>query len=409
MPVKKVIKKNVLTPTVLIAGGAGFIGSHLAEALLLKDARVIVLDNFKTGKDFWIGHLLSNPKFALFDVDINTALPQEIETVDYIFHLAGVEEYLYSDNEINLDALLTNAVGTKALLDLADRSSAKFMLASSIYVYQGMMSQINLSEYFGRTNFDEKKYSLTEAKRYAEALVWEYFRKNETDVRIVRLPEIYGPKMDLEASGNLGRLLTEMVDDKDLTIFGEGYEKEHYLYISDAIAGIIKALFNDKTKGKIYSLVGPEPYSVLETGFLLKSLAKREIKVNFKPKVKMIEPRTVYPDTSNLRELKWDIKTSFKEGITRTLAWYGYETNEYSFKPAKLIGEKQKEKAQSGDNVLSSLAEGIGLAGNSKSGVEKKAGQEIFFGNEVPVPLRFQLLFQRKTRPDQTPSLPWWI
>src|SRR5690606_38131784 len=138
--------------------------------------------------------------------------------------------------------LLTNAVGTKNLLDFANRSKAKFLLASSIYVYQGMMSQINLDQYFGRTNFEEKKYSATEAKRYAEALVWEYYKKNDTDVRIVRLPEVYGPKMDLEASGNLGRLINQLMDNRDLVVYGEGIDKEHYLYISDVINGVIKAL-----------------------------------------------------------------------------------------------------------------------------------------------------------------------
>jgi UDP-glucuronate decarboxylase len=355
MPTKPVIKKTPLSPTVLIAGGAGFIGSHLAEALLLKDARVIVLDNFKTGKDFWVGHLLANPKFALYDVDINSALPPEIESVDYIFHLAGVEEYLYSDNAVNLDALLTNAVGTKALLDLADRSKAKFMLASSIYVYQGMMSQIHLNEYFGRTNIEEKKYSLTEAKRYAEALAWEYYKKNDTDVRIVRLPEIYGPKMDLEASGNLGRLVMELAEDKDLTVYGEGTEKEYYLYINDAISGIIKSLFNEKTKGKIFSLISPEPYSVLEVSYLLKSLANREIKIHYKPKPREIPPRSVVPDTSNLKDLKWEIKTSFKDGVIKTLNWFGYETNDHSFKPSKLIHLKSKEKALHKDDLVTSL------------------------------------------------------
>src|SRR3989338_7625486 len=111
MPVQKqVIQKTALAPTVLIAGGAGFIGSHLAETLLLKDARVIVLDNFKTGKHNYVDHLLTNPKFALFDVDISKGLPDEIGSVDYVFHLAGLESYIFSKSDVNLDALLTNAL-----------------------------------------------------------------------------------------------------------------------------------------------------------------------------------------------------------------------------------------------------------------------------------------------------------
>jgi nucleoside-diphosphate-sugar epimerase len=267
MPPKKIIKKSALTPTVLIAGGAGFVGSCLAETLLLKDSRIIVLDNFKTGKQNYVNHLLSNPKFALYDVDINTGIPPEIESVDYVFHLAGLEEY---KDEMSLESLLTNAIGTKNLLDLANRSKAKFVLSSSINVYQGMMSQLNLEQYFGKTRFEEGKYSLNEAKRYAEALVWEYYKKYDTDVRIVRLPEVYGPKMNVESTGELGRLLTELRDNKDLTVYGEGTVKDYYLFINDAVAGIIKSVFSEKTKGSIYSLVSPEPYSPLEIAYLLK-------------------------------------------------------------------------------------------------------------------------------------------
>lgn len=349
MPPKKiVIKKSALSPTVLIAGGSGFIGSHLAETLLLKDTRVIVLDNFRTGDRSQVEHLLSNPRFALYDVDINQGLPAEIESVDYIFHLAGLEEH---GSNVTLDSLLTNAIGTKNLLDLAQRSGARFVLASSIYVYHGMMSQLNLDQYFGRTESEEGKYSMTEAKRYAEALVWEYFKKNETDVRIARFPEVYGPKMNMESSGGLGRMLGDVKSGRDLTVYGAGTEKEYYLYINDAVSGLIKTLFNDRTSGKIYSLVSGEPYSDLEIAYLLKSVANSELKIDFRSQDREIEPKRVLPDMATLRELSWDPKVSFKDGILKTLSWMGYEPNLHSFKPAKLIEEKKKEKIEMVDTI----------------------------------------------------------
>ena len=103
MPKKQIITKSSLVPTVLISGGAGFIGSHLAEHLLQNKARVIVLDNFKTGKEIHVKHLLADVNFALYDVDINEGIPPEIQSVDYIFHLAGLEEYFYSKNYLNLE------------------------------------------------------------------------------------------------------------------------------------------------------------------------------------------------------------------------------------------------------------------------------------------------------------------
>ncbi len=355
-----VIKKTPLAPTALIVGGAGFVGSHLAEALLLRDTRVIVVDNFSTGKDIYISSLLKNPRFAVFNADINLGIPEQIKSVDYIFHLAGLETYLFDKEFINLDALLTNAIGTKNVLDFCKVSEAKLLLASSIDVYKGAISPISLDTYFGQNEADEKKYSLTEAKRYAEALTWEYFKKFNLDVRIARLPEIYGPRMSFTSTGALGTAIKSLVDHRELVIYGEGTEKEYYLYISDAIAGILKALFTDKTQGKIFTFVGKEPHTVLETTYLVKSLAHSEITILFKPKrLNNLVQDAVIPDISTLASLKWEPKTSFKEGILNTLKWLGYDPNEHTFKPAKLIEEKQKEKDSQTKDKIDSLTSNV--------------------------------------------------
>jgi len=347
MQKKNKIKKSALAPTILIAGGAGFIGSHLAEILLQKEARVIVLDNFTTGKDIYISHLLQNTRFALYDVDINQGVPEEIESVDYIFHLAGLEEYLYSKDELTLDSLLTNAVGTKHLLDLAKKSEAKFLLASTIDVYGGMMSQLSLDTYYGKTEVEEKKYSFAEAKRFAEALVWEYYKRHSTDVRIVRLPEVYGPRMSLSSTGVLGRFLKDLIENKNLTIDGDGTQKEYYLYINDAVAGMVKALFFEKTAGRIFSLVPREPASILETSFLVRSLADRQVEIKFVGEASLGIRKIFKPDMYNLGLLNWEPRITFKDGIISTLSWFGYKVNESSFKNAQLILEKQKEKMTS--------------------------------------------------------------
>lgn len=360
MPKENVIKKTPNAPTALIAGGAGFLGSHLAEFLLLKDARVVVLDNFTTGKDVYISSLLKNPKFAVFDVDINQGLPERIQSVDYIVHLAGIETYLSNTDNADLESLLTNAVGTKALLDLARTSDAKFLLGSSTNVYQGLMSSIDLDNYFGKTPKEEKKYSLTEAKRFAEALVWEYYKKYQTDVRIVRLPEVFGPRMNLNSTGDLGRLMKALLENQDLTVYGEGNDREYYLYITDAVAGIAKALFNDDTKGKIYSLVDKEPHTVIETAYLLKGLADRELKVSFEDKEDPIKPKdSNVSEREGLQHLGWYPKISYKEGIIKTLKWFGYEINTNSFKLSKIVERKNTQHEP--QQVLSIAQENIAV------------------------------------------------
>jgi nucleoside-diphosphate-sugar epimerase len=340
MPRSQVIKKSALIPTALISGGAGFIGSHIAQALLDKQARVIALDNFSTGKEVHIKHLLSNPNFALYDADINEGIPAEIESVDYVLHLASIEEYLYSREFLNLDSLLTNSLGVKNLLDFSRHAEAKFILASTIDVYQGRMSQLNLNKYFGFTNLEDNKYSLTEAKRFAEALVWQYYNRYGMDVRVARVPEIYGPYMNLESSGSIGSFLKDLIERRDIVVHGDGNDKEYYLYIDDAVNGILKCLFNPNTRGNIYSLVTKEPTSVLEAAYLVKSLADAKLGVLFEGDSINPKPPFRIPDTFNLGDLNWESKIGLKEGVVRTLQWFGYSVNNNSFKPAKVFESK---------------------------------------------------------------------
>lgn len=393
MPKKQVITKSALVPTILISGGAGFIGSHLAEALLGNNARVIVLDNFKTGKEIHVKDLLANKNFALYDVDINEGIPPEIESVDYIFHLAGVEEYLYSKEYLNLEALLTNSLGTKNLLDLAKRSSAKFLLVSTIDVYQGRISQLYLDKYFGITPGEENKFSLIEAKRFAEAVVWEYFKTHGVDVRVVRIPEVYGPRMDLTSSGFLGGFIKNVLDGSSIEICGEGTEKEYYLYVSDVVSGLVKAQFNSKTKGNIYSLIPEEPVSALESAYVVKSLADAKLSVQFKPGTTDFKQQLKSPDTFNLKDLGWKPKVGMKEGVIRTLEDFGYTTNTHAFKPIKLVEDKIKEIGKENKERIISLQ---GVTQEKEKIVEKKSIIPVsFFKNYKETPIK---LFQKEIK-----------
>ncbi|MEK7595284.1 MAG: NAD-dependent epimerase/dehydratase family protein [Patescibacteria group bacterium] len=355
---KPTIKKSALAPTILVSGGAGFIGSHLIEALLLKDAKVVVIDNFSTGKRAYLSAVLDNPRFTLIESDINDGVPKNIEAVDYIFHLAGLESYIYGEKTVNLDSLLTNAVGTKNLLDLAKKASAKFLLVSSTDVYEGLVSSFDINHYFGKTDLDEKKYSHAEAKRYAEALTWEYYKKHKINARIVRLPEVYGPRMDFTSGGELGRLLKLVLDEKDLLVFGDGLEKSYFLHVADSVSGLVKAEFGDSTDGKIFTLAGNEPITTLELTYLLKGLSNRETEVQFKSSNQSMKPKDVRPSdiSDSSKELRWSPKVELKEGIIKTLKWYNYEFNNNYFKPAKHIQEKKDErKANDRGNNLTEI------------------------------------------------------
>ncbi len=352
-----IVKKSSSLPTILIAGGAGFLGSHLAEKLLETQCRIVAIDNLATGRRSFIQPLTSHPRFTFIDANINNRLPKEIESVNYVFHLAALEVYLSGRKEISLDTLLTNALGTKNLLSLAKKSNAKFLLASSIDVYRGLLSSQNLEDYFGATPEEERRFAHAEAKRFAEALVWESFETDKLNARIVRLGEIYGPRMHLKSSGTLGRLLEELLTGQDLTVYGEGLEKEYYTHVSDVVRGIVEAAFSTNTTGKIYPVTTLEPTTPLELVYLLKEVVGEDLRVIFKPpleKTLLAEPKVI--DGEQQRELGWEPKISLKEGILEVLKEQRIEVEE---KPAttprrrsgqavapKLIPEKEKKKEE---------------------------------------------------------------
>ena len=374
MPKQQTITKSSLIPTVLISGGAGFIGSHLSEYLLQNKSRVVVLDNFKTGKEIHVKHLISDKNFALYDVDINEGIPSEIQSVDYIFHLAGLEEYFYSKDYLNLESLFTNSLGTKNLLDLAKKSSAKFLLASTIDIYQGRLSQVDLGKYFGSSGGEENRFSLLEAKRFAEAVVWEYFKRHNLDARIVRLPEVYGPRMDLSSSGFLGGYIKNVLDGSSIDIYGEGEEKEFYLYISDVISGLVKAQFSEGTSGDIYSLVPENPVSSLETAYLVRSLADSKLSIQFKKGLSEIREPLSIPESFNVKSIGWKPKVQLKEGVMKTLEFFDYSPNTNAFKPAKYLEQKLKKVESVPESIVS-------LQGVKISNLPKNDESERFFNN----------------------------
>ncbi|MCG2739592.1 MAG: NAD-dependent epimerase/dehydratase family protein, partial [Syntrophaceae bacterium] len=264
MAAPPIVEKSSFSPTILVSGGAGFLGSHLVRHLLKEKARVVIVDNLLTGKKSAIADLLKKPRLLFIEHDINQGLPKNIKSVDYVLHLAGFETYTTGKTGVVLEALLTNSLGTKALLELAVKSEAKFLLASSLDIYQGVLSSFDLKNYFGSTDPEERRFSHLEAKRFAESLVWQYYKKHHLNARIARLPEIYGPGMNLNSCANLGRLLAELLQKETLTIFGEGLEREFYLHIDDAVRGMVKAMFTPETEGKIFSLTPPEGVTTLE-------------------------------------------------------------------------------------------------------------------------------------------------
>ena len=222
----KTIKKTALAPTVLITHGGGFLASQLAETLLLKNFRVVVLSNLKEHKDEDLQALLKSPKFALFDCDINTGLPDAINSVDYIFHLANYDSFINNIEKPGLEGLLSAGVGTKTLLDLAKKSQAKFVLLCPLVSKPKSVQKDVLTK--------------EDAQKYSQALVSEYRERWSLDARLVFLGITYGPGMYLKNAGEFGGLVDSIIKNKPMEVSGDGSGKEFYLYITDAVTGLVK-------------------------------------------------------------------------------------------------------------------------------------------------------------------------
>jgi nucleoside-diphosphate-sugar epimerase len=323
----KTIKKTALAPTVLITHGGGFLAGHLAETLLVKNCRVVVLSNLKEHADIKLHGLLKSPKFALFDCDINQELPASIESVDYIFHLGTYDTFVNAQETVSLESLLATGVGTKNLLDLAKRSQAKFALVSPL------VSQIKSK--------DSSTLNADEAQKYSRTLVNEYRSHWGLDVRLVNLGQVYGPGIDPLQGGVLGDFLQSVITSKPMRVVGDGARKEFYLYVSDAVNGLVKSLFS-QSDVLSFTLTEKKANSALELAYILKSLADGKTDLDFVDgAADFLEPTVdlpVYPPT-------WLPKVELKDGLAKTLRSLGYKPNIKSFKAGILIDQKIAEKA----------------------------------------------------------------
>lgn len=309
-------------PVAVIAGGAGFLGSHLAEVLLAQGYKVICLDNYVTGKEAHLKHLLGHSQFVFKTGDINQGLPK-LSRVDCIWHLAGVEEYI-NGTDVSVETLLVNSIGTRNLLEMAKEHQAKLLLASSVDLYSGILSSLSLDNYFGISRRDEERFSHHEAKRYAEALTTEYFKKFGVDARIARLADVYGPRMDLRSGTEMSELLAESLqpDVKYLTIHGDGLKVLHPTYVTDVVYGLVKAV-GEGTSGKIFNLVSSEAQTVLNFASRLRKVVPTHPELKFVSEISETRfPARNFDLEASHKDLGWRAVVGLEDGLKRTWAYF---------------------------------------------------------------------------------------
>lgn len=304
----------------LVTGGAGFIGSHLCDSLIESGYRVICVDNLITGKRANIKHLEKNKNFEFLKKDISkTGL--DIKGVDYIFHLASpaspVDYQKYPE-----ETALANSIGTINVLELTKKTKAKLLIASTSEVYGDPLEHPQKETYWGNVNSFGPRSCYDESKRFAEAITYVYIQKYNLDARVVRIFNTYGPRMQKDDGRAVSNFINQSLEEKPLTVYGDGSQTRSFCYVTDMVDGILKVMFEKGTSGEIFNLGNPEEYKIIELAKKIKRLTGSKSKVVFKSLPKD-DPQKRRPDiTKANRVLTWKPKVSVDEGLTKTIDYY---------------------------------------------------------------------------------------
>jgi dTDP-glucose 4,6-dehydratase len=308
-------------PTCLVTGGAGFLGSHLCEELLRRDARVICVDNLETGSLVNIEHI-RDPSFSYRLLDITEPYFVD-EAIDFVYHLASPAspiDYL----RLPLHTLKVGSQGTHNTLGLAKLHRARFLLASTSEVYGDPQVHPQPESYWGHVNPIGPRGVYDEAKRYAEALTMAYHRQQGVDTAIVRIFNTFGARMRPHDGRAIPTFLRQALQDRPLTVFGDGSQTRSFCYVDDLIRGIV-ALAESGEHDPV-NIGNPNEFTLLELAQAVIEVtgSRSEIVHEALP---TDDPQVRQPDISRAREiLGWEPEIELREGLRRTIELAGVET-----------------------------------------------------------------------------------
>jgi len=304
---------------ILVTGGAGFIGSHLCERLLKEGNEVICLDNYFTGNKQNIIHLIDNHYFELVRHDITT--PYYIE-VDEIYNLACPASPIhYQYNPIK--TIKTSVMGAINVLGLAKRIKAKVLQASTSEVYGDPRIHPQTEGYWGNVNPIGKRSCYDEGKRCAETLFMDYHNQNNVKIKIARIFNTYGPRMHPYDGRVVSNFIVQAIQDKDITIFGDGSQTRSFQYIDDLIDGLIHLMNTDNNIIGPVNLGNPKEFKISELADLILRLTKSKSKIVYLP-LPDDDPAQRQPDISLAKKLlnNWEPHIQIEQGLINTISYF---------------------------------------------------------------------------------------
>ncbi len=305
-------------PRAVVSGGAGFIGSHLCEALLARGVRVLALDNFITGSPENLRHLTPNPEFEFRQADVNHGVFIGGD-VRYVLHFASpASPPQYDANPIH--TLKVGTIGTMNMLGLARAKNATFLLASTSEVYGDPLVHPQPETYWGNVNPIGPRGCYDEAKRCAEAYAMAYRRSHKVDTRIIRIFNTHGPRMQVSDGRAIPNFMAQAIRGEPLTVYGEGSQTRRICYVSDLVRGVLAAL--DKGDELPVNLGNPQEVTVLELAETIIRLAESKSRIEHKA-LPVDDPKQRRPDITHARELLgWQPEIGLEDGLRQTLAYF---------------------------------------------------------------------------------------
>ncbi|HTI52516.1 MAG TPA: UDP-glucuronic acid decarboxylase family protein [Planctomycetaceae bacterium] len=304
--------------TILVSGGAGFLGSHLCDRLLARGDDVICVDNFFTGRKENIRHLLGNPRFELIRHDI--VHPLHVEA-DQIYNLAcPASPVAYQYNPIK--TIKTSTVGMVNMLGLAKRCKARILQASTSEVYGDPEIHPQTEDYWGHVNPIGPRSCYDEGKRVAESLCMAYHQSHGLEIRLIRIFNTYGPRMDPNDGRVVSNFITQALRGEPLTIFGDGLQTRSFCYCDDLIEGMMRMMDQNQSVGPV-NIGNPGEFTMLELAQLVLKLTNSRSKITHVP-LPADDPKQRRPDITRAGQIlnNWKPRISLAEGLEPTIAYY---------------------------------------------------------------------------------------
>ncbi len=306
------------TPHTVIAGGAGFLGSHLCDRMLREGHKVTAIDNLVTGSTNNIAHLMGNPNFTFVKHDITNYIYLD-GPVHYILHFASPAspiDYL----KLPIQTLKVGSLGTHNALGLAKAKGARLLLASTSEVYGDPLVHPQPEEYWGNVNPVGYRGVYDEAKRFAEAMTMAYHRFHGVDTRIVRIFNTYGPRMRIHDGRAIPAFISQALRGEEITVFGTGSQTRSVCYVDDLIEGIFRLLMSSEVLP--VNIGNPDEITMLDLAREIIELTGSKSRIVYKD-LPADDPKVRKPDTRRAEEiLKWKATVPRKEGLKKTIEWF---------------------------------------------------------------------------------------